>query len=229
MPRVDDQTRRYSSPRRLEMAALTRRSILAAARELFVEKGYIATTVDQIAERAGVSKPTVFASVGSKRVILTEVRNLALAGDDEPVPLAQRAWFQEALHEPDPVRLLVLHAQNVVSVHRRVADVNEVLRSSAGADEDLRQLWQTSEGERRATMTHIVDALLTKATLKAGLDRESAIDILWALTNPDLFLRFVRARRWSVEHYERWLAKTFIEQLLPLGEVERYSEGDHVA
>lgn len=229
MPRADVQTRRYRSPRRLEMAALTRRSILAAARELFVEKGYMATTVDQIAERAGVSKPTVFASVGSKRVILREVRNLALAGDDEPVALAQRPWFQEALNEPDPVRLLVLHARNVVGVHRRVAEVNEVLRSSAGADEDLRHLWQTSEGERRATMAHIVDALLTKSTLKAGLDRDSAIDILWALTNPDLFLRFVRARRWTVKHYERWLAQTFIEQLLPMGDAVRYAEGDHVA
>ena len=228
MPRADDQTRRYSSPRRLEMAALTRRSILAAARELFVEKGYIATTVDQIADRAGVSKPTVFASVGNKRVILTEVRNLALAGDEEPVPLSQRPWFQEALNEPDPVRLLALHARNVVGVHRRVADVNEVLRSGAGADEDLRQLWQTSEGERRATMAHVIDALLTKATLKAGLDRDSAIDILWALTNPDLFLRLVRARRWTVGNYERWLAQTLIEQLLPLGDVVRYAEGDHV-
>lgn len=211
------------------MAALTRRSILAAARELYVENGYFATTVDQIADRAGVSKPTVFASVGSKPVILTEVRNLALAGDDEPVPLAKRPWFQEALDEPDPVRLLILHARNVVSVHRRVADVNEVLRSSAGADEDLRQLWQTSEGERRATMAHIVDALLTRATMKAGLDRDSAIDILWALTNPDLFLRFVRARRWTVGRYERWLAQTFIEQLLPMGDVVRYADGDHVA
>ena len=106
-------TRRYDSRRRELAARETRRAIVSAARELFLEDGYIATTIEKIAERAGVSKPTVFASVGNKRALLKAARDLAMAGDDEPVPIAKRSWFLEALAEPDPRRSVRLHARNV--------------------------------------------------------------------------------------------------------------------
>ena len=104
MAEVNRGARRYVSPLRREAAARTRLAVLDAARELFTAQGYMATTVDEIAGRAGVSKPTVFAAAGSKQAILKQLRDIALAGDDEPVPVAQRPWYQEALAEPDPRR-----------------------------------------------------------------------------------------------------------------------------
>ena len=83
-------SRSYSSPARERQAAGTRAAVLAAARELFVEQGYGATTVDQIAARAGVSKPTVFSAVGSKQTVLSVVRDVAMAGDDEAVAVSDR-------------------------------------------------------------------------------------------------------------------------------------------
>ena len=207
--------RRYRSPRRAESAAQTRHAILDAARVLFVNQGYVATTIDQIADRAGVSKPTVFASVGNKRDIIKELRDLAIAGDEDPVPLAQRPWFKEALEEPDPARSVDLHARTTVRLHQSAADLAEVLRTGAGADEELRQLWQTAEHERRADAATFIDALLSKGPLRAGLGREAAIDIVWVLTSADSFQRLVRARRWSTRRYEQWLAQTFRQQLLP--------------
>ena len=91
--------RRYSSPLREEGARRTGELILAAAQDLFVAQGYVQTTIEQIAERAGVSRPTVFANAGSKRELLKRLRDLALAGDDDPVPVIERAWYQEALTE----------------------------------------------------------------------------------------------------------------------------------
>lgn len=73
------------------------------------------------------------------------MRDHALAGDDEPVPVMARPWYQEALTEPDPVRSISLHARNVVRVCVRYADVDEVLRAAAGAEPELRELWRTSE------------------------------------------------------------------------------------
>jgi AcrR family transcriptional regulator len=93
--------------------------IVSAARGLFVDDGYVATTIERIAERAGVSKPTAFASVGNKRALLKAARDLAMAGDDEPVPIAARSWFQEALAEPDPRQSVRLHARNVTRMHRQ--------------------------------------------------------------------------------------------------------------
>jgi AcrR family transcriptional regulator len=208
-------TRRYHSPRRQHSAAQTRQAILAAARALFVHQGYVATTIDQIAHAADVSKPTVFASVGNKRAIIKQLRDLAIAGDEEPVALAQRPWFKEALDEPDPRQSLQLHARNIVRLHQRAADLAEVLRSGAGADPELRALWQTAETERRLDAATIIDALLHRAPLKAGLDREGAVDILWILASADNFQRLVRAQHWSTQRYEQWLAQTLLDQLLP--------------
>jgi AcrR family transcriptional regulator len=209
-------TRRYVSKRRAESARQTRRAILAAARELFVHQGYTATTVEQIAARAGVSKPTVFASVGNKRAVFVMLRDTAIAGDDAPEPIARRAWFREALDEPDPARSVRLHARNVVRLHRQAGDLNEVLRTGAGADAELRELWLTAERQRRADAATFVASLATKVPLKNGLDNESATDLVWAFTSADTFQRLVRIRRWSLTRYEQWLGETFADQLLPL-------------
>ena len=215
MPPTGRPTRQYRSPRREQTAAQTRQAILVAARALFVNHGYVATTIDQIAEAAGVSKPTVFASVGNKRAIIKQLRDLAIAGDDQPVALAQRPWFTEALDEPDPRRSLRLHARNIVRLHQSGADLAEVLRSGAGADQELRTLWQTAETERRIDAGIIIDALMSNGPLKPGLDRETATDILWILAGADNFQRLVRARRWSTRRYQQWLAQTLLDQLLP--------------
>jgi hypothetical protein len=153
--------------------------------------------------------------VGNKRALLKAARDLAMAGDDEPVPIAKRSWFQEALAEPDPRRSVRLHARNVARMHRQAGDIVEVLHTAAGADEELRTLWRTAERERRADAAVFVDALRRKGSLRAGLDRDSAIDIVWLFTGPEAFQRLVRARRWSLPRYEEWLAQTFLDQLLP--------------
>ncbi|MFA7324270.1 MAG: helix-turn-helix domain-containing protein, partial [Candidatus Nanopelagicales bacterium] len=62
--------RSYASPLRAESAQRTRRAVLEAARELFLSAGYVQTTIEQIADRAGVSRPTVFSSVGNKATVL---------------------------------------------------------------------------------------------------------------------------------------------------------------
>ena len=218
MAGVNRGARRYVSPLRREGAARTRLAVLDAARELFTAQGYTATTVDEIAGRAGVSKPTVFAAAGSKQAILKQLRDIALAGDDEPVPVAQRPWYREALAEPDPRRALRLYARNVTAIHRRSADVYEVLRAAAASDKDLHELWRASEDERRGGATIVVDALLQKSRLKAGLDRAAAIDIVWVLTSSEIFWRLVRARQWGDARFENWLGDTLCEQLLPPAE-----------
>lgn len=210
-------TRVYYSPRRTAAARQTREAILSAARSLFVEQGYVATTIEKIAERAGVSKPTVFAAIGPKRAIFKELRDVAVAGDDLAVPVVERPWYREALDEADPARSLRLHARNMVRMHERYANLHGVLRAGAGADEELRELWNTSERERRVGAAYVIDALVTKGPLKPGLDKETAVDLLWVLTSSETFQRLVNARGWSTEQYETWLAQTFIEQLLPEG------------
>jgi AcrR family transcriptional regulator len=207
--------RPYVSPRRVETARTTRRAILDAARELFVQQGYVNTSADQIAERAGVSKPTVFSSVGNKRTLLKELRDLALAGGDDPIPVSQRSWVQAVLAEPSPARSLELYARGQTELAARYADLEEVLHAAAGADDELRDLWQTNERERLQAARLFVDNLLGKGPLKPGLERDAAVDLLWIHMAADNFRRLVRDRGWSETRYERWLATTLYAQLLP--------------
>jgi AcrR family transcriptional regulator len=171
--------RPYTSPLRAQGARQTTDVILSAARELFVAQGYTRTTIDQIADRAGVSRPTVFASAGSKRALLKQLRDLALAGDEEQVPVTQRSWYQEALTEPDPVRSIRLHARNMTRIFQRYADLDEVIHQAAGSDRELREFWSTSESQRRTGARTFIDALMTKGSLRQGLDRDARTEQRW--------------------------------------------------
>jgi AcrR family transcriptional regulator len=206
--------RPYTSRIRAQGARQTTELILSAARDLFVAQGYAGTTIDQIAERAGVSRPTVFANAGSKRELLKQLRDLALAGDEEPVPVIQRSWYQEALTEPDPERSIRLHARNMTRIFERYADLDEVIHQAAGSEPELREFWSTSESQRRAGARAFIDALVGKGSLRPGLDRDAAIDVLWAVAATDPYRRLVGESGWSAQRYERWLADTLCDQLL---------------
>lgn len=111
-----------------------------------------------------------------------------------------------------------MYARNVTAIHRRSADIHEVLRAAAAADKGLHDLWTASEDERRGGAAIVIDALLQKSHLKAGLDRAAAIDIVWVLTASDLFWRLVHTRRWTRAQYQDWLGDTLCTQLLPPAE-----------
>src|SRR5919205_2172114 len=125
MADVKGPDRPYSSPLRAEQAEATRRAVLEAARELFIAQGYGATTLDQIAARAGVSKPTVFSAVGNKQTVLSAVRNVAMVGDDENLSMVERPLAEQIRQEPDPHRAVELLAGLITGVGRRYARIDE--------------------------------------------------------------------------------------------------------
>lgn len=208
--------RRYSSPLRAQQAAATRRAVLAAARELFVEQGYGATTVDQIAARAGVSKPTVFTAVGNKQTVLSAVRDVAMAGDDEAIAVRERPLAQEIIGAPDQRRAAELLAELVTGIDRRYAEIHQVLSGAVGGgDPGLRELWETSEAQRLTGARMWARTLESKGGLRAGVDVDTAADILWLHMAPDQYHRLVHERGWTTERFQQWLAETLVRQLLP--------------
>lgn len=216
MPRVNIR-RKYSSPLRERQASTTRRAVLEAARQLFIAQGYGATTVEQIAQRAGVSKPTVFSAVGNKQMVLRAVRDMAIAGDDEPVPVAKRPATDRIRGEPDQRRAVELVAQHLTGVASRYAQINEVLHAAAdGGEEDLRELWETEEDQRLTGARFWVEVLTSKGPLRPGLSNGDAADVMWLLMSPDNYYRLVHRRRWTTRKYQRWLAGS-ITQLLFAG------------
>jgi AcrR family transcriptional regulator len=186
--------------------------ICAAAHRLFADKGYLATSIDDIATEAGVARPTVFTAVGPKSTILRLVVDQALAGDDAAVPIAQRPWWREAIDEPDPVRSIHLHARNMCLINQRAAAVLRALETAASVDADARDVWDRFQQQRHEGLNEVAVALRRK-TDRLRYDEDTITDTLWMLT-PDAYLRLVRDAGWSVERFQRWLTDVLLRLFL---------------
>ena len=146
--------------------------MLEAARQLFIAQGYGATTVEQIAQHAGVSKPTVFSAVGNKQQLLRAVRDVAIAGDDEPVAVAKRPATDRIRAEPDQRRAVALLARHLTGVAGRYAELHEVVHAAADSGEDeLRDLWQLEEDQRLTGARLWIEVLTGNGPLRPGSSR----------------------------------------------------------
>ena len=196
--------RSYDSPRRRAQAAATRRDILEAAQRLFERQGYVATTMAAIAAEAGVALKTVYTAFESKSGVLRALWHLLLRGDEEDVPVMDRAWYRETLDEPDPERQLQLNARNARAVKSRIGAVLDVIRHAAPLEPEIEALWERIQADFYDNQRAIVASLDAKGALRPGLDVERAADILWTLNHPDLWQLLVGRRRWTPEQWEEW-------------------------
>jgi AcrR family transcriptional regulator len=204
----------YVSALRSQQARATQRTIVAAATELFLRQGYSATTIDAIAERAGVGRKTVFSSVGGKGALLTLAWDRALVGDDEPVPMAERPAVQAMLAESDPVRLIRMWVDLQLDVGGRAAPLGAVILAAADVDAEASALLDVVRRESMVGATAFVRHLAGIGGLRADLDVERAADSCWALLNSLLLPLLMEGRRWSRHDYGDWLVRIVSATLL---------------
>jgi AcrR family transcriptional regulator len=214
---VNGARRTYHSPLRAAAVQRTRRAIVTAASELFVERGYIAASLRDVAEIAGVARPTVAAAFGSKPALLRQVLDQALAGDDEPLPVAQRPWFAPVWQATQPRDVLAAYAEVVVLIGRRAARLFEVVHQAAGAAPEIRELWATLTRNRRAGAEMVVRKVVDTGPLRPGLTIDRAVDSLWIFNDPAHYATLVLERHWSELDYRRWLITQMSAALLPGG------------
>jgi AcrR family transcriptional regulator len=206
--------RDYRSGLRSAQAEQTRRSIVSAAARLFVDDGYGATTIDAVAESAGVSRKTVFTAVGGKVDLLKTALDWAVAGDDQPVQVADRPEMRELLAMDDPVALLTSWARVMVVIDVRVAGLFGVLEIAADGDANAHLLLDEYRRQRLVGARAVVKRLRGLQALTEGMSRVEAADMAWLATDPVLYDRLVRTRGWSAGKFEVWLARTLTDQLL---------------
>jgi AcrR family transcriptional regulator len=204
----------YRSRLRAEQAAATRRIVLDAATRLFVERGYAGTSIDAIAEEAGVGRSTVFAAAGGKPWLLKTAYDRAIVGDDEQVPFAKRPEARKLSAMSDPVEFVATYARLISDAAQRVSPIYEVVRSAAGLEPEVHQLWTEIGQERLAGARRIASLLRGKGGLRKGLSVDRARDIIWIYNDPGLHHALVGVRRWRQYQYRDWLADTLNHQLL---------------
>jgi AcrR family transcriptional regulator len=193
---------------RQRQADETKQRMLAAARALFTERGYAGTTIEAIAEAAGVSPKTVMAAFGSKRAMLAELVDPASPG----------SRFQEMLArlraESDPARRIALVAELTCRVYEASVDDLELLRGASAVAPELAEIAAGVEDRRWHQQERLVTFLRTAGALRQGTSPEEATDQLWALGSFDLYRLLVVRRGWSPERYQAWLTATLTSLLL---------------
>lgn len=205
MPKCVNRPRRYDSPRRQEGAQATRAAILDAARDLFIELGYVGTTMQAIAARARISPATVYATFTNKRSLLAALVDVSIAGDDAPVPILDRPWVQEMRDEPDLRRRVELLARNGRLMLERRAPIDEVVRAAAASDPDIAELWRAGKVQRLAGQRELL-RIAGRVGFRDGLGEGDAVDTLYAIGSPETYRLLTVDRGWSPARFERWYA-----------------------
>jgi AcrR family transcriptional regulator len=210
----DSVKRDYRSELRAAQAQQTRRSIVAAATRLFVGAGYGATTIDAVADAAGVSRKTVFTAVGGKLDLLKLALDWAVAGDDQAVALSDRAAIRRWMDQADPRQVLDGLAGMLAEIGARVGALYGALEVAAGIDPAARELAEELQRRRLDDARKVVGPLREMKALTTDITYQEAVDLVWLAMDPALFDRLVRVRRWSTSRFKQWLASTLCRQLL---------------
>jgi TetR/AcrR family transcriptional regulator, regulator of autoinduction and epiphytic fitness len=206
--------RRYESAHRQQQADQTRAAILAAARALFLEPGYAATTLTAVAATAGVAVQTVYKIFGSKRAVLSNLVDVTIAGDDEAVPLAERRFVADIASLPEARAKLSRYATHLAETHARQVDVMLTLAGAATADAEAAAVWQKNLGERRRGMVMFATELASTGELRPDVTIEVAADVLWLAMDVRNYDWLVRERGWTSERFQRWYVDTVSAAIL---------------
>jgi AcrR family transcriptional regulator len=210
--------RPYDNSRRLAVVRATRAAVVEAARLLFIERGYSATTIESISDGCGVPLGTVYRLFGSKRGILLAVLDIAFGGDDQPVAYRDRPATQAALAEADPYRLIEAFSPLTRELLERSAPILHVLRSAADADPEAAELYAEAQRQRYAGQSNVAQVLSERDQL--AVTAVEAADIMYVLRSPEVFRSLTEERGWSADRYESWLTAALQATLLhPPGSV----------
>jgi AcrR family transcriptional regulator len=202
------QKRSYESPMRQRNADETRNRIAVAARKLLEKGGYAGMTIPAVARAAGVAVPTVYATFQSKKGLVSELLDQVRFGQD------YQALVISAMQSSDPRERLSFAARISRQIYDAEVPVANLLRGVGMLAPELAKVENERESHRYEMQVEQIDFLLKSKTLRKGLDRQSARDILWCLTGRDLYRLLVRERGWNSTKYENWLKETLEHSLL---------------
>lgn len=201
--------------RREERARETRRRIVDAGMRLFIERGYVTTTVEAIAREAGVAAATIYQAFGTKHAILARALDVSIAGDDAPLALLEQAWVDGVTGEGDPARRLEAVVRHAAGVAIRTAPIKEVMRDAAATEPAVRELIRQDHQRRRRSQRALVDLVAGEGRgARTLLDPDGAAATFFALVNSHSYLLAHEELGWDAEEWTGWLLGVLHRELL---------------
>jgi AcrR family transcriptional regulator len=212
MAAVVKRVRKYDASRRQAQARDAKLAIIRAAHDLFVERGYGRTTMTDVAEAAGVSVESVYASFRNKPTLLHRVWDITIGGDDEEVPFHERPEVMAIRNEPDLAKRFVMHAAFSTKTMVRIAPFMLALQGAAGTDAAAAEMLGEVGRQRLAGLS--VMAREAAKTGQLAVSEEECRDVIWAFTDGVLWHRLVKERGWSNERYAEWASQVWVRTLV---------------
>jgi len=196
-------------------AGQTRARIIAAAARRFLAHGYAGTTMRMVALDAGVALPTVELAFGTKARLLKAVIDVAIAGDDEQVPMLDRKWASRAESIAVPADFVAAFAQVLAASAERAAGLAVAALEAARVDEDIAAVAAQLMSQREVMAAWLVDGVMRRSPLREGTNRVAAVDTVWTLMDPVIFCRLTNDRHWTTSQFEHWFTDSVRRLLLP--------------
>jgi AcrR family transcriptional regulator len=203
--------RAYDSAGRGAAAQKTRERVLAAARRLYSTRPVETVTIAAIAEAAGVSASTIYATFTSRDGILRALMEAALFGPHYAAATARLTG------ETDPIRSLALSASVARAIYEGESRALGRLRDMAAGSVALRAIEQEFEQLRYRQQEERVTRLFAAGKARPGLRPEEARRVLWMYTSRDVYRMLVTEGGWTPDAYEQWLAGTIRQALVAGG------------
>jgi AcrR family transcriptional regulator len=207
--------RQYNSSSRQAHARQNRAAVLAAARRLFLERGYAETTMAAIAAEAGVSVETIYKTFENKPGLLSAMFALTVAGDDgEPLPDLDREFITDLWAERDASAKLRKYGELLGQRGVRVQPVQLLARQAAESDPAAAIVYEKIRDERLANTTLFANFLHDRGHLRPGVTVDEARDVLWTYNSAELWELLVIKRGWQPHRYGHWIGEALIAALL---------------
>lgn len=196
-------------------AARTESQVLAAAARLFLERGYTATTVEDIAAAADVGARTVYVRFATKAALFKRVVDVAIVGDTDPVAVMGRDWMQLALTEPTAAGRIAAAAAVSRQIHERTGPLFAVAQQAAAVEPLIEGYWQEGRQGLRAGQRAVWTRMAEDGLLDPALDVDRLADTSSVLASPETYLLITRMLGWDLDTYERWLVDTMTRLCRP--------------
>lgn len=200
------ERRPYRSDLRQERARETELRIRHSAMDLFVRRGFMETTVNQIADQAGVAVQTVYSIFGSKGgIVAAMLEHLEESAD-------QDGWVEKIFSEPDPRRQLRLFVSWLETLF---AQGSHILRAALAARSEpgVADFLDRGNANRRDGISQLVGLWSNRSALRHDLNPEEATEQFWLLTSAELALLAVDRLEWTTDRYGAWLVELLEREL----------------
>lgn len=184
---------------------------MRAAEDRFTTDGYVATTIESVADAAGVAVQTVYHLFGTKPKLLGAVLDTATSAGTT-APVVDREWVERVATAGDAEAAVSELAAGGTAIVARAAPLYDVVSSAASIPE-VAELLTENHRRRRTDQRHLAELLAAAGHLGPDVTVDHAADVLYAVLNEPVYLLLTGDCGWSVERYRGWVAELLLAQL----------------